>query len=92
VDFPGWVRLGQTSVGRDKINPFLRDDQVGEVVRRSTTFSGRNLIENNQQVLRYLLENTPVSISHDTGQASPAVGFVVDDAGIGHPIKKAWSA
>src|SRR5439155_4391980 len=51
-----------------KINPFLRDDQVAEVARRITAFSSRNLIENNTQVLRYLLENTTVPVNHDTGE------------------------
>jgi type I restriction enzyme R subunit len=55
------------------INPFLQPDQVQEVARRITTFSGRNLVENNRQVLRYLLENTTVSVNHDTGQISPSV-------------------
>jgi len=59
-----------------KINPFLRDEQVAEVARRITTFSQKNLIENNRQVLQYLLENTTVSVNHETGQASPTVRFV----------------
>jgi type I restriction enzyme R subunit len=59
-----------------KINPFLRDDQVAEVVRRITTFPNRNLIENNKQVLQYLLENTTVPINHDTGEVSPTVRYV----------------
>src|SRR5215813_7491572 len=54
----------------------LRDDQVAEVVRRITTFPQKNLIENNRQVLRYLLENTTVSVNHDTGEQSPTVRFV----------------
>jgi type I restriction enzyme R subunit len=58
------------------INPFLRDDQVAEVVRRITTFPQKNLIENNRQVLQYLLENTTVSVNHDTGEPSPTVRFV----------------
>ena len=30
------------------INPFLRDEQIVEVVRRVTTFPQKNLIENNR--------------------------------------------
>ena len=59
-----------------KINPFLHEDQVSEVSRRITTFPTRNLIENNKQVLQYLLENTTVSVNHDTGEASPTVRYV----------------
>jgi len=58
------------------INPFLRDEQVAEVVRRITTFPQKNLIENNRRVLRYLLENTTISVNHDTGEPSPTVRFV----------------
>ncbi len=59
-----------------KINPFLRDDQAAEVVRRITTFPQKNLIENNRQVLQYLLENTTVSVNHETGEQSPTVRFI----------------
>jgi type I restriction enzyme R subunit len=59
-----------------KINPFLGEDQVAEVVRKITSFSQKNLIENNRQVLQYLLENTTVSINHDTGEPSPTVRYV----------------
>lgn len=59
-----------------KINPFLRDDQLAEVVRRITSFSGRSLIENNAQVLQCLLENVTVSVNHLTGEASPTVRYV----------------
>lgn len=59
-----------------KINTFLRDDQIADVVRKLTVFSQKSLIENNRQVLQYLLENTTVSINHDTGEASPTVRYV----------------
>src|SRR5579864_2244374 len=58
------------------INPFLRQDQVQEVARRISTFPSRNLIENNRQVLRYLLENTTVSVNYDTGEISPRVRYI----------------
>ena len=38
-----------------KINPFLRDDQVDEVIRRITTYPQAGLIENNQYILHLLL-------------------------------------
>ena len=59
-----------------KINTFLRDDQVADVVRKLTSFPQKNLIENNRQVLQHLLENTTVSINHATGEASPTVKYV----------------
>ncbi len=55
-----------------KINPFLRAEQVDEVARRITTFfHKKNLIENNRQVLQFLLENTTQS-RRITTQAKPA--------------------
>jgi type I restriction enzyme R subunit len=59
-----------------RINPFLADDQVAEVVRRITVAPGASLIENNQHVLRLLLENTSVAVNHATGEKSPTVRYV----------------
>ncbi len=59
-----------------KINPFLRDDQVDEVIRRITTFPQASLIENNQSILRLLLENTSVAVNHATGEKSPTVRYL----------------
>src|SRR5207249_2971287 len=47
-----------------------------DVVRKMTSFAQKNLIENNQRVLQYLLENTTVSINHETGEVSPTVRYV----------------
>ena len=58
------------------INPFLTEGQVDEVVRKITTFQKNSLIENNQQVLTYLLENTTVSTNEQTGELSPTVRFI----------------
>lgn len=59
-----------------KINPFLTDAQVDELERKITTFQKNSLIENNQQVLHYLLENTTVSKNEQTGELSPTVHFI----------------
>jgi type I restriction enzyme R subunit len=59
-----------------KINPFLEDDQVGECVARITQFQQSTLIENNQKVLRLLLENTVVAQNRKTGEQSPTVRYV----------------
>ncbi len=58
------------------INPFLSDAQIDEVVRKITTFQKNSLIENNQQVLNFLLENTTVSTNEQTGELSPTVRFI----------------
>jgi type I restriction enzyme R subunit len=59
-----------------RINPFLTDEQVAEVVRRITTAPHASLIENNQYVLRLLLENTSVAVNHATGEKSPTVRYI----------------
>ncbi len=59
-----------------KINPFLTDSQVDELERKITTFQKSSLLENNQQVLHYLLENTTVSKNEQTGELSPTVRFI----------------
>lgn len=59
-----------------KINPFLSDAQVDDLERKITTFQKSGLLENNQQVLHYLLENTTVSKNEQTGELSPTVRFI----------------
>ncbi len=59
-----------------QINPFLTDGQVEELTRRISTFDRNSLLENNQQVLHYLLENTTVSRNEQTGERSPTVRYI----------------
>ncbi|SDX54889.1 type I restriction enzyme, R subunit [Lutibacter oricola] len=59
-----------------KINPFLTDGQMDEVVRKITTFSKNSLLENNQHVLNLLLNNTTVDSNKETGEPSPTVRFI----------------
>lgn len=59
-----------------KINPFLNEAQIDELERKITTFSKSSLLENNQQILDYLLENTTVSKNEETGELSPTVRYI----------------
>ena len=59
-----------------RINPFLTDSQLDEVIRKISTFDKNSLIENNQKVLNYLLENTTVNKNEETGELSPTVRFI----------------
>jgi len=59
-----------------QINPFLTDEQVEDLTRRISTFDRNSLLENNQQVLHYLLENTTVSRNEQTGERSPTVRYI----------------
>lgn len=58
------------------INPFLTDGQIDELERRITTFQKSSLLENNEQVLHYLLENTTVQKNELTGELSPTVRYI----------------
>ncbi|MEY2913657.1 MAG: type restriction-modification system, subunit [Cyanobacteriota bacterium] len=70
------ILLPQLQQALQKINPFLRDEQINEVVQKITTFPKSTLIENNQYILNLLLENTSVSINHNTGEQSPTVRYI----------------
>jgi type I restriction enzyme R subunit len=59
-----------------KINDWMTDAQVDEVVRRLNTFSSSDLIENNRQVLILLLEGTSVDENRRTGERNPNVFYV----------------
>ncbi len=59
-----------------KINPFLTEPQIDEVVRKITAFHHSSLIENNQKVLDMLLQNTTVSKNEQTGELSPTVRYI----------------
>src|SRR5690606_774669 len=59
-----------------RINPFLDEGQLDEVVRKISTFEKNSLIENNQKVLNYLLENTTVTKNKETGELSPTVRYI----------------
>jgi type I restriction enzyme R subunit len=60
-----------------KINEWLEDDQVDEVVKQLTAnFPGNQMLENNRHVHRLLLENTSVSENRKTGEKSPTVRFI----------------
>ncbi|MEM5778050.1 MAG: HsdR family type I site-specific deoxyribonuclease [Candidatus Aenigmatarchaeota archaeon] len=59
-----------------KINPWIEDDQVEEIIRRITQPPKSSLIEANQYVLNLLLENTSVSENRKTGERSPTVRYI----------------
>ncbi len=70
------VLLTKLKASLKKINPFLTAGQIDEVVRKITTFNKNSLLENNQQVLNLLLENTTVSKNEQTDELSPTVRFI----------------
>lgn len=72
------------------LNPWLEPDQVAEVVRRLTEFPRRNLVENNRQVLAWLLDGIAVAENRATGAKSPTVRLV--DFSPGGAARNDWLA
>lgn len=58
------------------INPWLEADQIEDVIKRLTTYTSSNLLENNQNVLATLLGNTSVGENRKTKQKDPTVRFI----------------
>ncbi|ABS60368.1 type I restriction endonuclease subunit R [Fervidobacterium nodosum] len=59
-----------------RINPWIEDDQISEVVRRIITPQSNSLLEANKEIHDLLLENTSVSENRKTGEKSPTVKFI----------------
>lgn len=59
-----------------KLNPFLTDSQIEEVIHKLPVTLDGNLLENNQYVLELLLKGTTVSRNELTGEDSPTVRFI----------------
>lgn len=76
TDFGQVVLLPKLREALKKINAFITDDQVEDVIHRISTFPNNTLLENNQYVLNLLLENTTVSRNEQTGEQSPTVKYV----------------
>ena len=58
-----------------RINPWLEDDQIDELVRRITPSMG-GLLENNEHVLGLLLGGSPVDRNRETGEKNPTAYYV----------------
>jgi type I restriction enzyme, R subunit len=76
TSFSEVILLPKLKEALETINPFLTDAQVEEVIRKMTSFTTSNLIENNQQVLNFLLNDTSVDHDETTGELSPTVRYI----------------
>ena len=56
-----------------RINPWIEEDQINEVLNKITTPSGNSLLEANREIHDLLLENISVSENRSTGEKSPTV-------------------
>jgi len=59
-----------------KINPWIEDDQITEVIRRISTPQTNSLLEINREIHYLLIENTSVQENRKTGEKSPTVKFI----------------
>jgi len=59
-----------------KINPWIENDQISEVVKRITTPQANSLLEANREIHDLLRGNTSVSENRETGEKSPTVEFL----------------
>lgn len=59
-----------------KINPWIEEDQINEVVRRITAPTANFLLEANKEIHDLLVENTSVSENRRTGEKSPTVKYI----------------
>ena len=59
-----------------RINTWLEDDQIEDVIKKLTTYSAASLLENNKGVLEQLLQNTSVGENRKTKQKDPTVKYI----------------
>ena len=59
-----------------RINPWIEDDQINEVIRRIATPQANSLLEANREIHELLLENISVQENRKTGEKSPTVKFI----------------
>ena len=66
----------ELKIALKNLNPFLTDSQITEVIQKLPATLDGNLIENNKEVLEFLLKGTTVSHNELTGEESPTVRFI----------------
>jgi len=59
-----------------RINPWIEEDQINNVVRKISTPQNNSLLEANREIHDLLIENTSVSENRKTGEKSPTVRFI----------------
>lgn len=74
--FKGVILEDELKASIKRINPWIEDDQISEVVRRITTPQANSLLEANREIHDLLLENTSVSENRKTGERSPTVRYI----------------
>lgn len=71
-----------------RINPFLTESQLEEVVNHITAWQPGTLLENNERIYKLITEGTSVNRNELTGEQSPTVRYVDFD----HPENNTFTA
>ena len=71
-----------------RINPFLTENQLEEVVNHITVWQPGTLLENNERIYKLITEGTSVNRNELTGEQSPIVRYVDFD----HPENNTFTA
>lgn len=87
-DFTQVIMKGDLADSLRKINPWLEDDQITEVIERITHFESENLLHNNELALQLILKGTSVSENRKTKEKSANVAIVDFD----HPENNSYVA
>lgn len=74
--FKGVILEDELKASIKRINPWIEDDQISQVVRRISTPQANSLLEANREIHDLLLENTSVSENKKTGERSPTVRYI----------------
>lgn len=75
-DFLQVIMKDDLAAALKKINPWLEEDQVEEVIEKITRFEGDNLLQNNELALQLLQKGTSVAENRKTGEKSPDVAII----------------
>ncbi len=74
--FSDIILENEISYSIKRINPWIEDDQVGEVIRRLSIPQANSYIEINREFHELLTSNTSVSENRKTGEKSPTVRYI----------------
>ncbi len=67
---------GQLREAIKRINPWIEEDQISEVVRKVTTPQANSLLEINREIHELLLGNISIAENRKTGDRSPTVWLI----------------
>lgn len=74
--FNEFIIESELRAGLKQINPWIEDDQIGEVIHRIQTPQSNNLLKTNEEILKLLLEGWSISENRQTREKSPNVRYL----------------